>query len=215
MREKLKLLIKLNKLNEIPRAYWRLRGVKNPETVAEHIFTLILMVWIFAKDGRSRLDLAKLLEMAICHELSAVYTGDTTPYDRILPKNKNGRKEILKRWPLLSEKEKRKIFQEDRKKEEKAIKEIVSGLDSSFGGQIMKLWKEYRDKSSPEGQFLSQLNVLAVLFRGLLCEKRDKHFSAAPIWEWFFQSSDDPMILKIGEEMKKEFCSPVKKKRKD
>jgi len=196
----------------MPRAYWRMRGVKNPETVAGHIFTLLLMAWIFAREGRSRLNLNKLMEMAICHELTAICTGDTTPYDNILPKNKKGKNEILKRWPLLLEKHKKAIFKEDFKKEEKAIAKIVSSLDHSFGKEIMKLWKEYRSKSSPEGQFLSQLNVLAVLFTGLLYEKKNKKFSVAPLWEWFLQSSDNPLILKIGEEMKKEFYPPVKKK---
>lgn len=200
----LDFLLEIGKLKRMPRLYWILRGVKKPETVAAHIFTLALMAWICGQE-KKELNMKKLLKMALCHELSAVYTGDTTPYDRILPEDKKEREKILKKMIRFSKKEKEWMFLEDKKEEEKALKKLTSNLNYSLQEEMIKLWREYRTKSSPEGCFLSQLNVLAVLLQGLLYEKENKNFSPAPLWEWAMEVCDDPICLRLMEEMKEKF----------
>ena len=85
------------------------------------------------------------------------------------------------------------------------MENLALNLEPQLKREILQLWKEYRTKSSPEGRFLSQLNVAAVLLQGLIYEKKYKNFSAAPLWEWAFEISDDPLILEFLEEMKKRF----------
>jgi 5'-deoxynucleotidase YfbR-like HD superfamily hydrolase len=94
--------------------------------------------------------------MALCHELSAVYTGDTTPYDRILPKDEKEREEVLKKMIRLSKKEKKWIFLTDYKKEKKAIERLTKKIDPSIKKEILELWHEYRTRSSPEAKFASR-----------------------------------------------------------
>lgn len=201
----LDFLLQVGKLKSTERLYWELRGVKSPETVSGHIYTLTLAAWLLAS-GRKELRMEKLLKMALCHELSAVYTGDTTPYDRILQENSVAdKKEILKRMLRLSKKEKRSIFLKDYREEKKSLEKLALNLEPQLKREILQLWKEYRTKSSPEGRFLSQLNVAVVLLQGLIYEKKYKKFSAAPLWEWAFEISDDPLILEFLEEMKKKF----------
>ena len=201
----LDFLLKAGELKKIGRLYWKLRGVKNPETVSGHIYTLTLAAWVLAS-GRKELSMEKLLKMALCHELSAVYTGDTTPYDKILRENNSKNKgEILKRMLRISKKEKRSIFLKDYREEKKSLEKLTLNLEPQLKREMIQLWKEYRTKSSPEGRFLSQLNVAAVLFQGLIYEKKYKNFSAAPLWEWAFEVSDDPLILEFLEVMKQKF----------
>lgn len=200
----LDFLLEIGKLKRVPRLYWTIRGIKKPETVAGHIFTLALMAWVFGRE-KEELNMEKLLKMALCHELSAAYTGDTTPYDRILPENKKERGEILKKMLRLSKREKEWTFLKDYQKEKKALGKLTFKLKPSLKKEIVQLWKEYRMKSGPEGHFLSQLNVLAILLQGLLYEKKYKNFSATPIWEWAFEICDDPICLNLLEEMKKKF----------
>ena len=45
--------------------------------------------------------------------------GDTTPYDKILPKDKKQWKKIVNKWPRFLENEKKKTFLEKYKKEKK------------------------------------------------------------------------------------------------
>jgi putative hydrolase of HD superfamily len=189
----LDFIVEIGKLKGMPRLYWLLRGIKNPETVAGHIFTLAIMAWIFGKE-RKDLTQEKLLKMALCHELSAVYTGDTTPYDRILPKNEKEREEVLKKMIRLSKKEKEWIFLKDYKTEKKALTKLTKKLDPQIRKEILDLWHDYRTRSSPEAKFLGQLNILAVLLQGLLYEKEYPEFSAAPIWEWAFEHCDESVF---------------------
>jgi 5'-deoxynucleotidase YfbR-like HD superfamily hydrolase len=161
------------------------------------------MAWALGRE--TNLNLEKLLKMALCHEISAVYTGDSTPYDRILPKDRKARGEILKKMVRLSREKKAEIFFKDYHQEKKTLERLTSKLSPSFRDEIIHLWKEYRTKSSPEGRFLSQLNVSAVLLQTLLYEKEDNNFFAAPIWEWAFENVDHPQILLLLKEMKSRF----------
>jgi len=196
-------LLEVGKLKKLPRLYWILRGVKTPETVAGHIFTLTVMAWVLGKE--TNLNMEKLLKMALCHEISAVYTGDSTPYDRILPKDQKARGEILKKMVRLSREKKAEIFFKDYQQEKKTLEKLTSKLPPSFKNEIIHLWKEYRTKSSPEGRFLSQLNVLAVLLQALLYEKEDNNFFSAPIWEWALENVDHSQVLLLLKEMKSKF----------
>lgn len=201
----LEFILLVGKLKGMPRLYWKLRGVRNPETVAGHIFTLTLLAWIFGKKTNRKLNTGKLMKMALCHELSSVFTGDTTAYDRILSGSKKQREEILKRIPRLTKKQKESLFLKDYREEKRSLEKLTSKLGPALKWEILQLWKEYRTKSSPESKFLSQLNVAAVLFQGLLYEKKYKNFSAAPLWEWAFEVTDDPLILEFLEAMKEKF----------
>ena len=201
----LDFLLEIGKLKHMPRLYWTIRDVKSPETVAGHIFTLTLMAWLFSSQKSRTHDTEKMLKMALIHEISAVYTGDSTPYDRILKRKKGKEKEVLKRWTRLSKKEKTKKFIEDFKQERRAFKRLGLRLKGSSGKEIYNLWHEYRTKSSPEGRFMSQLNVMAVLLQALVYEKKDKKFAAMPIWEWALEISDNDVNFKLMDEMKKTF----------
>lgn len=199
----LDFLLKLGKLKGLSRLYWLLREVEAPETVAGHIFTLTIMAWIFGRE--TNLNMEKLLKMALCHEISAVYTGDSTPYDRVLPKDRKAKKEILKKMVRLSKEKKEEIFFKDYQQEKKTIEKLTSKLCPHLRNEIISLWKEYRTRSSPEGRFLSQLNVSAVLLQTLLYEQKDKEFLSAPMWEWAFENVDHPQILSLLKEMKNRF----------
>jgi len=201
----LDFLLEMGKLKHMPRLYWTIRDVKRPETVAGHIFTLTLMAWLFGGQKNRTYDVEELLKMSLSHEISAVYTGDSTPYDRILKSKKVKKHEILKKWPRLSKKEKMRKYIEDFKKERRAFKKLGLRLKGSSGKEIYDLWHKYRTKSSPEGRFLSQLNVMAVLLQALDYEKKNKKLAAVPIWEWAFEISDNDTNFKLMDEMKKTF----------
>lgn len=200
----LNFLLKIGKLKRLYRLYWLLREVKNPETVAAHIFTLAIIAWVFGKE-EPRLDQEKLFKMALCHEISAIYTGDTTPYDRILPKEAEKRKELLKRMVRLPKEKKEEFFFKDYQEEKNIFEKLTSRLSPELKHEIIYLWNEYRTKSSFEGYFLFQLNVIAVLLQALIYEKNNKEFNACPVWEWALENIDHPSCLKFLKEMEKEF----------
>lgn len=200
----LNFLSEMGKLKKMPRLYWLVREVKEPETVANHVFILVIMAWVLGRKQK-RYNMEKLLKMALCHEMSAVYAGDSTRYNEILSQGRKERKKTLKKWVRLSQKEKTKHFIETLQKEKKAFEKLALKLKSPFKKEVISLWKEYKTKSTPEGQFLSQVDVLSVLLQALIYEEKEKDFSSAPIWEWAFEQCDKNICFEFFDEVKKVF----------
>ncbi len=183
----LDFVLEAGKLKRMRRLYWKLRGVKNQETVAGHIFTVATMALVFAKE-KSSVDEEKLLKMTLVHEISAAKTGETASYEPIL----RGKK-----------KEKAKNFWQQHQKEKKALESLTKKLPEKLKKEINFLWEDSRLKKSEEGKFLSQLNIAAVLFQEVLYKKTKKDFSTASLWEWALAGVKDPLILKFLNELKK------------
>ena len=199
----LEFILKINKLKKIPRSIWVSMGVKNPETVAGHIFTTTLMTWVLGAE-RKEIDLERSLKMALCHEFPSVYTGDLiTPF--ILPKEEEERRKVFEKWPRLKKIEKEKIFFEDNQKEKKALEKLTENLESNLKKEIIGLWDEYKMNLTPEALFVNQINVLAVLLQALLYQRKDKNLPIGWIWEWAFEKCECPIILAFLEEMKGKF----------
>jgi putative hydrolase of HD superfamily len=199
----LDFLFEIGKLKKLQRRIWRLLRVKEPlETVASHIFSVTLMAWIFGQEEKL-LNMEKLLKMALCHEIAAVYTGDLTSYDKILEKRK--RKDVFKKWLRLSREEKRKIYLENYKEERAALEKLTSKLKPSLKKEIIQLFDEYKNASTPEARFLSQVNVLAVLLQALLYQKKDKNLQIDWMWEWTLEKCENSAILEFIEALKKKF----------
>ncbi|MEM8933167.1 MAG: HD domain-containing protein [Acidobacteriota bacterium] len=71
----LDLLSELQSLDRIPRLGYAQRGVTEPESVAEHLFHVVFLVWALAPrvDG---LDVARAVDLAMVHDLAEVRFGD-------------------------------------------------------------------------------------------------------------------------------------------
>jgi len=200
----LDFILEIGKLKRMPRRIWHLLEVKNPlETVAGHIFSLSLTAWIFGRE-KKELNMEKLLKMALCHEICAVYTNDLTPYDTILAKG-GERKEVFKKWLRLPRKEKEKIHLQQYKKERVVLEKLTSKLEIPLGKEIIRLFDEYKTVSSAEARFLNQVNVLAVLLQALLYWEKDKKLQIDWMWEWAFEKCEDPIILEFLDTLKEKF----------
>lgn len=202
---KLDFLIEIDKLKRMPRKVWVSLGVKNPETVMDHLYTLTLMVWLFGEDQKD-IKMEKVLKMALCHEIASVKTGDLiTPYDRVLPRNEEERKKVIEKWPRLSKDEKRKKYLSDYAKERKALKEITKNLNEPLANEMMSLFDEYKTLSTKESRMLNQFNVLAVLLEGLLRKRDGEDVSVDFLWESTYEKCDSDVCFDIINELKRRF----------
>lgn len=68
-------LLELQQLDRVPRSGYALRGIADPESVAEHTFQLVFMVWSLAPEV-PELDRGRLLELALVHDLAETRIGD-------------------------------------------------------------------------------------------------------------------------------------------
>ncbi|MBX3213359.1 MAG: HD family hydrolase [Labilithrix sp.] len=69
----------LDRLATLPRTGWLLRGVVDPESIAEHTFGVCVVATLLVDDLRARgvaVDGERVLRMALVHDAAEVFTGD-------------------------------------------------------------------------------------------------------------------------------------------
>jgi putative hydrolase of HD superfamily len=77
--EALLLVHFFDRLASLPRTGWLLRGVVDPESIAEHCFGVCVVATLLIDDLRARgvtLDGERVLRMAIVHDAAEAFTGD-------------------------------------------------------------------------------------------------------------------------------------------
>src|SRR3989338_476599 len=65
--------------------------LKRKESDAEHSWHLAMFIILFEKDIAKNLDIAKMLKMALIHDLVEIYAGDTFAFDKEGQKTKKER----------------------------------------------------------------------------------------------------------------------------
>jgi len=188
---------------------WVLRGIKDPETIAAHTFRMVIMSWVLC--CKKRLNHNKVLKMCLIHDLCEVCTGDTTPYDNVLPKNKKQWKEVFNKWPRLTKKQKERLFLRKYKKEDSGLKKLISNLPSTIKGEIKNLWEDYEKGLTPEGRFVRQVDRVENLLQALEYWKNKKNFAMGPWWIQIEELIDDPVLLEFMKTLEDKFHPKFKK----
>src|SRR3954454_11120764 len=71
----LDLFLEIQMLDRIPRAGYVLRGVADPESVAEHTLHVLFLVWTLGMKAEG-IDVARAVEIALVHDLAELRIGD-------------------------------------------------------------------------------------------------------------------------------------------
>lgn len=135
----------VGKLKRVKRTGWVIKKVKDPESVAEHIFRMAILAMILST--KFNLDQLKVLKMVLIHDLGEAEIGD------------------LVKIPKYS----KESIESIRKKERKAMVNILSELDN--GDDYVAIYDEYEKKESKEARFVKQVDKLEVLLQALEYEK--------------------------------------------
>ena len=75
-------------LKDVIRAGWIRAGVQNPESVAAHSWGMALLATQLCPED---LNLQRVLELCILHDIAEVHVGDITPHDNVSAEEKNRR----------------------------------------------------------------------------------------------------------------------------
>lgn len=215
MKKFIRFLSEIGKLKRMRRRGWVLRGVKNPETIGAHTFRMAIMAWILGKG--EKLDIEKILKMALIHDLCEVYAGDATPYDHLLPelKKTKDKRKILQKWPGGDQEEKAKRKDKKYRREKKALKKIIEDLPKDLQSEIKALWLEYEEGLTPEGRFVQQLDRVENLFQALEYQKEQPEIPVKPFWIQTWGMIDDPGIIAFMKALDKYFYKGKKSSKKD
>ena len=211
MSKLLSFFSEVGKLKRIARKGWVLRGIKEPETIAEHTFRAAILAW-FLGEKKKGLNIEKLLKIALIHDICEVYAGDTTPYDSILPKDKKKLKELMKTWPRFSDAEKKKIAEAKRKKEEAALDKLINNLPKDLKQEIKNLWLDYEKGLTPEGRFFKQADRIENFLQALEYWKKHKGLPQKPWWLQVRELIDEPVLIEFIEEINKKFHKNIRPK---
>lgn len=201
----LNFFIEIGKLKKMPRRGWIIRGVKNPESIAEHTFRAAMMAWFLGEEKNNNFNIEKIIKMALIHDLCEVYAGDITPYDSILTKDKKQLQNLVKTWPRFSEKKKKRLVEQKYKKEKEGLEKLTKNLSPKLKKEIMGLWLDYENGSSKEGRFFKQTDRIEGFLQSMEYWEKNKKLPQKPWWDQARELYDDPVLLNLIENMDKKF----------
>jgi putative hydrolase of HD superfamily len=147
----------IGRLKEVPRTGWLDRGITPEETesVADHSFGVALLAWLLAPD---ELDRARVVELALLHDLAESAVGDATPYDRdtLQTLDPDTRRNWLNQRHIRTD-EQRAAKQAA---ETEAIASLAAALPPDRRDRLQSRWSELSDRTSPESRFVKEMDIL-------------------------------------------------------
>lgn len=148
-------------LKDLRRTGWVLRGIEEPESVADHSWSTALLCLLYAPLAGEALNCDRTVAIALVHDLAEVEVGDIPR--RITPGDDT---------PTTEEKADRE-------------RRAMERLTASAGGpgtpenlslsHIRELWDEYEAGLTAEARFVRDMNLIDMCLQALLYE-RDRRY---------------------------------------
>ncbi|CRK90832.1 CLUMA_CG004522, isoform A [Clunio marinus] len=177
-RDYVKFLELVGNVKQLKRTGWVLRNVREPETVAAHMYRMSLLSFLIPES--SALDQIKCMKLALIHDLAEAIVGDITPYCGI-------------------------AREEKQRREHEAIIEISSLVPKISGEEILKLFEEYESQQTPESQWVKDCDRYDMIQQAFEYEKRDE---APMKHQEFFDNTRGmfrhPFFVHLVEELNKQ-----------
>ncbi len=150
------------RLKAVRRQGWLDRGVDDPESVADHSWSVALLAWLLAA-GRPGLDRERVLLLGLVHDLPEAVVGDATPFDHLRDDSGNIAPEHFKDPPeYLAD---TRVAKQQR--EAAGIGEMVATLPDDLAAGIRSAWREYDQGRTAEARFVKQIDKLETVFQAL------------------------------------------------
>lgn len=173
------LFLRANEAKEIPRTGWGMHGVKNPESVAEHTFSLSFLTLQLAPILSDRLNyplnINKLVKMAILHDIGEIETGDI----------------VISRGAIIDLQKR----QQKEEKEKKGIANLFKDTDKS--NLSVSLFEEMIERQTIEATVFWQLDKLDMAIQALYYELQDKGENMTEFFENARAHITDEFLLEL------------------
>jgi len=132
----------LETLKNLPRTGWRLRGIRDGESIADHCHRTTTAAMILADalvERGATLDVERVMRIAILHEVAEARVGDIPyPAQRYLPENAKDEAEAA------------------------AARDLLEPL-GALGDRYYDLWDEFEQRATPESLVVRVADKLEML----------------------------------------------------
>lgn len=169
------LLLELETLDRVPRSGYSLRGIAEPESVAEHLGHLATLVWLLSFEEPG-LDGARAVEIALVHDLAELRVGDLprTASDYFPPEVKHD-----------------------------AERRAAADLLAPAHPRALERYLEYDRKESREARFVGACDKLQLMLKAFVYEGWG-HGGLAEFWDHpeNFPSSEFASVARLFEALR-------------
>jgi putative hydrolase of HD superfamily len=174
-RSLLDVFLEIQMLDRIPRAGFVLRGVAEPESVAEHSLHVLFLVWALGPKIEG-IDVPRAVEIALIHDLAELRIGD-------LPRTSS------------------RYFPDGAKKaaESAAMADILAPLDE----RSRLLYDEYQHGTTPEARLVKACDKLQLMLKVAVYERWGTG-ALAEFWDnpENFPDGGFPVVRELFEELR-------------
>ena len=140
----LKFAIEIDKMKEIFRINLLADGSRR-ENDAEHSWHFAVMAMLLEEYSAEKVDVSRVMKIALVHDLVEVYAGDTYAYDA----KGNEDKEL---------------------REKEAADKLFGMLEPEQGAIFRSLWDEFEEKQTPEARYANAIDRIQPLILNYLTD---------------------------------------------
>lgn len=182
LEKQIRFIVEIDKLKTIRRRTYLINERRN-ENTAEHSWHIALMAMILFEYSNAKVDLQKVLKMALVHDIVEIDAGDTFVYDRTATRDKAERERI-------------------------AAERIFNILPEDQAVELRALWDEFEARETAEARFAAAMDRFmpqlhnyhtdggswrehAVTHNQVVDRNQAMQEGAAELWEWTQRMLDD------------------------
>jgi len=140
----IKFLAEIEKAKIIERQMY-CSGLERKESDAEHSWHMAMFLILFKKEFSKKYDISKAVKIALIHDLAEIYVGDIFAFD------------VQKRKNKMPE-------------ENKAAKKLFSKLPKDLDSELLKLFMEYQNQTSPEAKLVKAFDKIQPILQNIVSD---------------------------------------------
>ncbi|KAF1960741.1 HD domain-containing protein [Byssothecium circinans] len=175
----------LERLKTTKRAGWQRFGIKDCESISDHMYRMSIITMMAPKDITDGLDILRCTRMALIHDMAESLVGDITPADNVVKEEKNRRESDTMDYIC-----------------NKLLGKFNGGLNAQ---EIRALWQEYEDSVTKESLFVHDIDKLELIAQMV---EYERHFKCTKDLGQFTY-----ITLKIQTPAIKDWCSQFMRER--
>ncbi len=142
LQKQIKFAIVIDEMKNIFRRNLIIDGSRR-ENDAEHSWNLAMLAMLFEEYSTEKVNIEKVLKIALVHDLIEIYAGDTFAYDV------KGNEDKLQR-------------------EIESADKLFGILDPVQGAEIRALWDEFEAKETPESKYANAIDRIQPLINNYM-----------------------------------------------